>query len=177
MGFFAFSGAAVAVPAPVHAPAAPVPPTYSVTLTGYNAVPAQTDGSPFMTASGAFSDPQVVAARSRDLAKELPFGTIIAIEGPATAGHGCGYNVVGKTIGYRIIADTMNAKFTDRIDALFPTAASRARNRAVVLGVCRQVTIRVVGHINLSHPATMPKTQRALVTLITGAGKGDLALK
>lgn len=172
MGFFAFSGAITAMPAHASAPVVPAEPSYSVAMTGYNAVPAQTDGDPFTTASGAFSNPEVVAARSQDLAKELPFGTIIAVDGPASAQNDCGFGVVGETIGYRVIADTMNKKFTDRVDVLFPTAATRAQNRAVVLGVCDSVSVRVVGHVDIKD---IPKTQAELVALVMG--KSGLALK
>lgn len=172
MGLFAFSGAITAMPAEASAPTAPAEPSYSVAMTGYNAVVAQTDGDPFTTASGAFSNPEVVAARSQDLADELPFGTIVAIDGPSSAQNNCGFDVVGKTIGYRVIADTMNKKFTDRVDVLFPTAATRLQNRAVVLGVCDAVSIRVVGHVDIKD---IPKTQADLAALVMG--KGGLALK
>ena len=175
MAFLAFSGAITALPAQAQAPIVQNQPSYSVAMTGYNAVVSQTDGDPFTTASGAFSNPEVVAARSQDLANKLPFGTIIEVDGPATAQESCGFNVVGDTIGYRVIADTMNKKFTDRVDVLFPNAASRAENRAVVLGVCDQVTIRVVGHIDISDPANLPKSQAALKAIVYSSD--GLALK
>ncbi|HUY62642.1 MAG TPA: hypothetical protein VMV50_02545 [Candidatus Paceibacterota bacterium] len=145
-------------------------------MTGYNAVPAQTDGSPLMTASGAYSNPEVVAARSQDLAKELPFGTVIEILGPAEKGSTCGYGVVAPVIGYRVIADTMNKRYTDRIDVLFSTKANYVmangteKNAATILGVCDGVAIRVVGHIDLTHPGNLPKTQADLAALVAGAG-------
>ncbi len=144
-------------------------------MTGYNAVPAQTDANPLVTASGAYSNPEVVAARSQDLAAELPFGTVVEVLGPALAEKSCGFSVVGDTIGYRVIADTMNKKFTNRIDVLFPTAAARIANRAVVLGICDQVTIKVVGFVNISNPANLPKTQADLAALV--AAESGLALK
>jgi hypothetical protein len=79
---------------------------------------------------------------------------------------------VGDTIGYRVIADTMNKKFTDRVDVLFPTAATRLQNRAVVLGVCGDVRIRVVGHVDIKD---IPKTQADLAALVMS--KSGLALK
>lgn len=183
MGFLLFAGtAATAAPASANAPTvaqvAPVPSfaSYSVAMTAYNAVPAQTDGSPLETASGAYSNPQVVAARSQDLGGELPFGTIIQIEGPAAAGSTCGYSVVRPIIGYRVIADTMNARYTNRIDILFPTNANylmgdgSTLNASNILGVCHGVTIRVVGHVDLSNPANLPKSQAALAALVNGSG-------
>ncbi len=173
------------IPTQVSAPTAPKEPTYSVAMTGYNAVSAQTDGDPFITASGSFSNPEVVAARSQDLAKELPFGTIIKISGPVSLQKNCGFTVVSNSIGYRVIADTMNKKFTDRVDVLFPMTATRLQNRAVVLGVCNEVTIRVVGHIDIKNPAHLPKSQSALVAFVNGlnasttsstTGVSDIAL-
>ena len=153
-------------PAPLFAPG------YTVSMTAYNAVPAQTDSSPFETASGAYSNPQVVAACSQDLGSELPFGTIIAVTAAPTNGSTCGYSVVKPIIGYRVIADTMNVKFTNRIDILFPTNANyllnngAKKNASLVLGVCHNVSIHVVGHIDLSNPANLPKTQAALASIV-----------
>ena len=177
MGFFFFPGAIA--PAPVVAPVPPVTvQTYGVTLTAYNAVPAQTDNSPFVTASGAYSNPEVVAARSRDLAKELPFGTIIEIQGPSSPEHTCGYGIVAPIIGYRVIADTMNARYTDRIDILFSTksdyvlADGSVKNAAPVLGVCGGTRIRVVGHVDINR---IPHTQEQLATIVNNSS--GIALK
>jgi len=158
---------------PPSTPPAPlIAPSYTVSMTAYNAVPAQTDSSPFETASGAYSNPQVVAARSQDLGSDLPFGTIIAVTDAPTNGGACGYSVVKPIIGYRVIADTMNVKFTNRIDILFPTSANyllssgTEKNASLVLGICHNVSIRVVGHIDLSNPANLPKTQAALASIV-----------
>jgi len=179
MGFFLLSG----IQAPI-APTAPTLPSYPVTLTAYNAVPEQTDESPFETASGIYSNPAIVAARSQDLSKELPFGTIVEldIEGPAAPDNSCGYNIVKPIIGYRVIADTMNARFTDRIDVLFDTesnyklADGRTKNAGMILGICKGVTARVVGFINLNKTSRIPKTQAELSALVNGTSK-TLALK
>lgn len=180
MGILLLSGAVTTGPAQANAPLRNVP-TYSVAMTGYNAVPAQTDGDPFTTASGAYSNPEVVAARSQDLGDELPFGTIIEVDGPAQKGGTCGYGAVSDTIGYRVIADTMNVKFTDRVDVLFGTKDNyllpdgRTMNAANLLGVCDGVTIKVVGRIDLTNPKNLPKTQGDLAELVNG---GDtLAVK
>ena len=173
MGFLLLSGAVGASAVPAHA-SAPTLPNYAVTLTAYNAVPAQTDSDPFITASGAYSNPEVVAARSRDLKDELPFGTIIAIGGPTDSNNPCGYDIVAPIIGYRVIADTMNARYTDRIDILFSTksnyimADGRVENAGDVLGICKGASVRVVGHIDLTHPNRMPKNQKELAELVNG---------
>ncbi|OGZ02775.1 MAG: hypothetical protein A2946_02985 [Candidatus Liptonbacteria bacterium RIFCSPLOWO2_01_FULL_53_13] len=158
---------------------ASLPSNYAVTLTAYNAVPAQTDGNPLETASGAFSNPEVVAARSQDLADKLPFGTIIELEGSnISSEHTCGYSVVAKSIGYRVIADAMNARYTDRIDILFNTKANYTttdkgmKNAAEILGICKGITIRIVGHIDIRN---IPKTQTELAKIVVG--KSGLALK
>lgn len=173
MGFFLLSGATLALPALAAAPALPGP-TYTVALTGYNAVPAQTDNNPLETASGAYSNPEIIAARSQDLADKLPFGTIIAIEGPSKKQEDCGYSIVAPTIGYRVIEDTMNARYTNRIDVLFSTNTNYVRgdgseeNAASVIGNCKGVTIRVVGHLDPVHTDLLPKTQAALARLVNG---------
>lgn len=173
MGLFLLSGAATA--------AVPALPSYSVALTGYNAVPEQTDNDPLVTASGAFSNPEVVAARSQDLANELPFGTIIEVDGPPTSDGLCGHGIVAPIVGYRVIADTMNARYTDRIDILFSTksnyimADGKVKNAAKVLGICGGATIRVVGFIDITHPNRLPKTQADLAAIVRG--DNSLALK
>src|SRR5262249_21151018 len=90
----------------------------TVKLTGYNAVPSQTDGNPFVTASGSFSNPEVVAARSADLAKTLPYGTVVAITREGDDTPSCNYSKVQQLIGYRVIADAMNPRITNTVDVL-----------------------------------------------------------
>lgn len=173
MGFLLLSGANTSAPSVVTAPTLP---SYPVTLTAYNAVPEQTDDTPFETASGAYSNPEVVAARSQDLGAELPFGTIIQIDGPAEPAESCGYDIVAPLIGYRVIADTMNARFTNRIDVLFDTEHSyvmgdgHTEGAGSVMGICPGVTVRVVGHVKIGK---MPKTQKELAALV---GKGGTAI-
>lgn len=143
-------------------------PAYEVTLTGYNAVPAQTDSDPLTTASGAYSDPDVVAARSLDLADELPFGTVIAVEPSATSTYDCGLALVGARIGLRVIADSMNPRMHNKVDILFDTEDTveqwgMQRNAAKALGFCRGAQIRVVGHIDVTR---MPKNQIELSKML-----------
>lgn len=158
------------------------PPSTShvVTLTAYNAVPGQTDGDPLVTASGAFSNPEVMAARSRDLAGDMPFGTIIELDGSTVARNNtCGYSVVAPKIGYRVIGDTMNARYTDRIDVLFDVDTDYVKpngakmNAANVLGICNGITVRVVGRVDINH---IPKTQAELAALVHNKGAA-IALK
>ena len=154
----------------------PTQPVYEVTLTGYNAVPEQTDESPLTTASGAYSNPETVAARSPDLADELPFGTVIAVEPSATSTFNCGLALMQDRIGLRVIADSMNPRMRNKVDMLFDTEDSvvqwgRERNLASALGFCRGVRIRVVGHIDI---AKMPKNQSELAHML---GNAKLAVR
>jgi 3D (Asp-Asp-Asp) domain-containing protein len=146
--------------------------SYKVTITGYNAVPGQTDSDPFTTASGAYSNPEIVAARSQDLADELPFGTVIALVPSDTSDPNCGYPVVSDKIGLRVIADAMNARMHNKVDLLFGTkdtvsVGGRQRNAANALGICSNVKVVVVGHVDI---AKVPKTQNELAAMLSGGG-------
>lgn len=169
MGFSILFGT-TAIPAG-NAVAPVVPPTV-VTLTAYNAVPGQTDSTPYETASGAYSNPEIIAARSVDLKEELPFGTIIELDGTNASPESCGYSVVESRIGYRVIEDSMNPRYTKRIDVLFGTDDTIVRsngssmNAARVLGICEGITYRVVGHIGKN---PLPKTQAELAAIVKKA--------
>jgi|SRR3989338_2281736 len=180
MGFFLLSGASQTGTfgqSIQTALAASVPQEHIVMITGYNAVPEQTDGNPHMTASGAYANPDIVAARSVDLADELPFGTVIKIEqSAATSTRACGFSAAEPFIGYRVIADSMHSRKRDQIDILFDSDVSkrvggRIINPAAVLGVCKDITIRVVGYVDIR---TMPRSQTELVARV---GMATLALK
>jgi 3D (Asp-Asp-Asp) domain-containing protein len=168
MAFFILTGSAGQAGAPEFV-------TLTTALTAYNAVPSQTDGDPSTTASGAYSNPNVVAARSRDLALTLPFGTVIEVMPTNERSDNCGLNVVGKDIGYRVIADTMNARITNTVDILFATddqttIGGKAVNTARALGSCTDVKVRVVGKIDISKPSNLPKTQEALAQMVGASG-------
>ena len=159
------------VAAPLPAPKltlAPVVTTLTTKLTAYNAVPAQTDNNPYWTASGAFSNPEVVAARSGDLASKLPYGTVIAIERAGSDTPSCGYSKVESQIGYRVIADAMNPRISDTVDVLLDQKNTVPYNGVEInpgraLGVCGQVTIRVVGKIDIKD---IPATQAQLANMV-----------
>jgi 3D (Asp-Asp-Asp) domain-containing protein len=190
MGFFAFSGAPqapvdattteIGIPAAVAAvPATSGPLTrlsgeaadpLSVMLTAYNAVPSQTDSNPDVTASGAFSNPEVVLARSSDLAADLPYGTVVAIEYTGKDTEGCRYNAISGLIGYRVVADAMNARMHGKVDLLLNpkdtvTVHGKEMNPAVALGLCHSVTVRPVGRLKISD---IPATQEELREMIEG---------
>lgn len=143
--------------------------TYSVRMTAYNAVPEQTDSNPFVTASGMASNPEVVVARSRDLAAELPFGTVIRIERAKADTHGCQFSRVEHQIGYRIVADTMHQRWVKKIDVLFDqnntvSVGGRELNPAIAVGLCDDVSITVVGKVDMKNP---PTTQAELVAMFS----------
>ncbi|MEN9413022.1 MAG: hypothetical protein RLZZ342_109 [Candidatus Parcubacteria bacterium] len=167
-GVFALSGVAgpIALADTQNAVAELTYPTYTVSMTAYNAVEAQTDGDPHTTASGAFSDPDVVIARSKDLADELPFGTVVEVV-PAGSGPGCGISAVSDKIGLRVVADAMHPRKRNQVDILFDTKPvsvnGKKINPAVVFGICKDVEIRVVGRIDINK---MPKNQAELAILL-----------
>lgn len=81
-----------------------------VHCTVYNAVPAQTNSDPSHTATMFkldLSNPykHKIVALSRDLLKKFPYHSKVQIEGTA-------YD------GIYIVEDTMNKRYTDRIDIL-----------------------------------------------------------
>ena len=158
-------------------------PTYTVSMTGYNAVPEQTDSDPFTTASGAYSNPEVVAARSVDLKEELPFGTVIEVVAHNdTKNPNCGFAVVEEHLGLRVIADSMHPRKRNQIDILLPNektvrAAGKIVNPAVALGVCKQVDIRVVGKIDIKDMPTTQHELRLAIGLLEKASAQPLAIK
>lgn len=168
MGFFILP-AGFGLGSPAFAEGIQVLPSYQVNITGYNAVPGQTDSDPYTTASGAYSNPEVVAARSRDLADELPFGTVISIEPNDTSALECGHPLVSDKIGLRVIADSMNPRIRNTVDVLFGVrdyvaVGKRWINSARALGHCIDVKIEVVGHIDIND---IPQTQDALVAMLS----------
>lgn len=141
----------------------------TVKLTSYNAVPEQTDGDPTVTASGIPSNPEVIAARSHDLASILPFGTVIALYRDANDTPGCNFKKVEHLIGYRVVADTMNARFSKRVDVEFDTTdrvtvEGKRMNPSRAMGVCSGVSIQVVGRLKSLND--IPDTQEELAQMV-----------
>lgn len=140
--------------------------TLSVAMTGYNALPGQTDDDPDVTASGTRPIPGVTAARSRDLAEDLPFGTVIEVvpTEAATSSNSCGLAVMGDVAGYRVITDLMHERKRQQIDLVFDThrtvnLGGREINRATVFGICPDVEIRIVGKVDINN---LPQSQMEL---------------
>jgi 3D (Asp-Asp-Asp) domain-containing protein len=143
----------------------------TVKLTSYNAVPEQTDGDPHVTASGAYSNHEVVAARSVDLKETLPFGTVIEITRDGTDSENCRFAQVEHLIGYRVVADSMHSRKRAQIDVLLDQTDTvqvhgEEINPALALGVCTEVTVKVVGRLKVRD---IPETQAELVELVKGS--------
>lgn len=149
---------------------------HSVSLTGYNAVPEQTDSSPEWTASGAYSNPEIIVARSVDLKEKLPFGTVVKFVVPEDGTSApCGLSSVEHLIGYRVVADSMHPRKRNQMDILFDKTdtvkiGTKNMNPAVVLGTCKNIKLEVVGRIDVRD---MPKNQTELLARI---GAGGLAV-
>lgn len=152
-------------------------PSFTAKLTAYNAVPGQTDATPFVTAVGAFSNPEVIAARSRDLAATLPYGTIIKIERTQADTPSCRFSSVEGQIGYRVIADAMNPRITNTVDVLLNQSKKvwvdgRMVNPALAVGRCAEVSVTVVGKMPVS---AIPMTQAELAAMVEGGS--EIALR
>ncbi|MFC4427512.1 hypothetical protein [Deinococcus navajonensis] len=100
-----------------------------VRATAYNSLPGQTDGSPFITATGTRVRPGVVAL-SRDLLRLFPYGSKIMIED--LSGR---YNFKGRVF---VVEDTMAARKTNSLDIWMGT-----RTEAINFGA-RQLRITAV---------------------------------
>jgi 3D (Asp-Asp-Asp) domain-containing protein len=142
--------------------------THTVAMTGYNAVPEQTDEDPMTTASGAYSNPEIIVARSVDLADDLPFGTVIEVTANSATSTTCGLSLVEEHIGYRVVADSMHPRKRAQIDILFDTEHSvkvggKQVNAARALGVCKGVEVRVVGEVDIKH---IPRDQAELKRVV-----------
>lgn len=99
--------------------------------TAYNSLAAQTDSTPFITATGTRTRPGVVAL-SRDLLRTFPYGSRITIEDLS----GKYNNLLRGRVFY--VEDTMAARKTNSIDIWMGT-----RSQALQFGA-RQVRITAV---------------------------------
>ena len=96
--------------------------TAIVHATAYNSLAGKTDSTPFITATGTRTRPGVVAL-SRDLLRQFPYGSKIMIEDLS----GRGNSLFAGRVFY--VEDTMNARYTGRIDIWMPT-----RSQAINFG-------------------------------------------
>ncbi len=154
-------------------PEQPTYPSYTVSMTGYNALPGQTDSTPTQTSIGAYTNPEIIVALSSDLRKEIPYGSVIEIVPVESTVNdpNCDREYVQDLIGYRVVADAMNSRWKMKIDLLFDhndyvtikgengKKDIKRKNPARVMGFCKNVEIRVVGKIDTKK---MPKSQEEL---------------
>lgn len=87
-----------------------------LTASAYNCVAAQTDSTPWVTASGMRCGYPVIAV-SRDLLKHLPYGTVVTVDGKRF-----------------VVGDTMARRFRRRID--MPMAS---RGQAMRFGIRKTI--------------------------------------
>ena len=107
--------------------------------TAYNSHPSQTDSTPFVTATGARTRFGVVAL-SRDLLRQIPYGSIVRIEDLGNWGNGRGrgtYNRMLAGVNF-IVEDTMNARKRNTVDVWMPS-----RRGAIQWGA-RQIRVTVI---------------------------------
>jgi 3D (Asp-Asp-Asp) domain-containing protein len=128
------------------------------------------------TASGARSNPEVIAARSIDLKEALPFGTVIKLTREAADSENCRFGAVEHLIGYRVIADSMHSRKRAQVDVLLNPADTvevhgKEINPSLALGMCSGVTVEVVGRVAVKD---IPETQGELAALVEG---NSLALR
>ena len=87
-----------------------------VTVTGYSSTPGQTDSTPFITASNTRVR-QGVLALSRDLLREFTPG--------APFSYGDKVELGG--VGVFVVEDTMNSRYTQRVDIWFSNRSAARR--------------------------------------------------
>lgn len=112
----------------VHARTSQV--SVSVKVTGYNSLAAQTDSTPFITATGTRTRVGVIAL-SPDLRRTFPYGTKVRISGFIKT-NGCNPAYLPKpNQGYYIVEDSTSSRKTRTADVWFPT-----RSAAINFGKC-----------------------------------------
>ena len=87
-----------------------------VVVTGYSSTPGQTDSTPFVTAFNTRVRPGVLAL-SRDLLREFTPG----------APFSYGDKVELRGVGIFMVEDTMNSRFTKRVDIWFSNRSAARR--------------------------------------------------
>jgi len=124
-----------------YGPHRAVYPTYRVRATGYNSHASQTDSTPFITATGARTQPGIIAV-SRDLLdEEIPYGSLVRLKDLGNFHNGRGHGKHQDFLDAQdifIVEDTLHWRKRNQIDVWFP-ALSQAREWGV-----RQVELEVV---------------------------------
>lgn len=124
-----------------YGPHMAVRPTFQVRATGYNSHAAQTDSTPFITATGARTQLGIIAV-SRDLLdEEIPYGSLVRLKDLGNFHNGRGYGKHQDFLDAQdvfIVEDTLHWRKQNQIDVWFPTL-SQAREWGV-----RQVELELV---------------------------------
>jgi 3D (Asp-Asp-Asp) domain-containing protein len=114
---------------------AKAPTSFTVTATAYTSLASQTDGSPFITATGARTRLGIIAV-SRDLLADLPYGSRVKLQEL----NGGRFNRLFSDRVF-VVEDTMHTRWRNKIDVWFPDNAT-----AIRFGVRKlKVTVLQVG--------------------------------
>ncbi|MEM7738278.1 MAG: hypothetical protein AAF267_21080 [Deinococcota bacterium] len=114
---------------------------YTVRATGYNSLAAQTDSTPFITATGATTGVGIIAVSRDLLAEDIPYGSLVRLKDLGNYYNGRG---LGKHQDFLddqdlfIVEDTLHQRKENQIDVWFPRL-SQARDWGV-----RQVELELV---------------------------------
>ena len=104
-----------------HGP--PAKPSFVLRATGYNSLEAQTDDTPFTTATGTQTRPGIVAISRDLLGGSVPYGSLVRLK-DLGGYHGGGYSKFQDTLdaqGLFIVEDTLHQRKTQQVDVWFET--------------------------------------------------------
>lgn len=109
-----------------------------LTATAYTSSVRETDSTPYITATGARTRLGIIAV-SRDMLRELPFGSRVMLEDLGTP-RGLGKGRFNYLFNNRVfvVEDTMHPRMQKRIDVWLPD-----RNTAIRFGV-RNVRVTII---------------------------------
>lgn len=128
-----------------YGPHLAVHPTFRVRATGYNSLAAQTDSTPFITATGTRTRLGVIAVSRDLLAEDIPYGSLVRLRDLGNYHDGRGFGKHQDFLDSQdifIVEDTLHWRKRNQIDVWFPHLS-----QALEWGV-RQVELELVryGH-------------------------------
>jgi 3D (Asp-Asp-Asp) domain-containing protein len=124
-----------------YGPNLAVRPMFQVRATGYNSQAAQTDSTPFITATGATTQLGIIAVSRDLLADDIPYGSLVRLKDLGNYHDGRGYGKHQDFLDEQeifIVEDTLHWRKENQIDVWFPEL-SQAREWGV-----RQVELELV---------------------------------
>jgi 3D (Asp-Asp-Asp) domain-containing protein len=126
-------------PKPVIATAPRNGPSYVLKSTAYNSLSSQTDRTPFITATGARTRFGVIAL-SRDMLRNVPYGSLVRIEDWGAWGSGRGRGTYNRLLSGVLfqVEDTMHPRKVRTVDVWF-----YSRSQALQWGA-RQVKLTII---------------------------------